>query len=371
MHCLFLNQYAPPDSPPTARLLGELADFLRRRGHTVEIVAPQETYGGRPAGGGGRLRREVTALGSILRVGWRRRTPQPDVVLALSSPPGLPVVGAILAWRHRARLAHWAMDLYPELAVTLGEVPAGQVARLVGAAMRWAYRRAALVVALDDDMRAHLQPFCRAAVRVLAPWPSLAAERQLSALGPADPAGNAVAGPWRWLYSGNLGRAHEWQTLLDAQHLLERKGFPVHLVFQGDGTARAAARAHAEHLGLQRCVWQGYVTEDELLPSLLSARALVVTQRPETRGLLWPSKLAVLEQLPRPILFVGPTEGAIARSLHARGNAGVFAPGASQAVADWIESLFSRAPDLRPPGAFESKSLEGCATLERWLAEGG
>ena len=105
MRLLFLNQYGPPDSPPTARLLGELAEFLRARGHSVEILSQSQTYQGRPARGGGRLRRELTALLSILRAGWKSRNPRPDVILALSSPPGLPVVGALLAWRHRARLA--------------------------------------------------------------------------------------------------------------------------------------------------------------------------------------------------------------------------------------------------------------------------
>ena len=41
MRFLFLNQYAPPEIPPTARLLGELADGLRADGHTVEILSPK------------------------------------------------------------------------------------------------------------------------------------------------------------------------------------------------------------------------------------------------------------------------------------------------------------------------------------------
>ena len=366
MRLLFLNQYAPPDTPPTARLLGELADFLRARGHAVEILAQRETYGGRPGGGGGRLRREFTALGSILRAGWKRRHPPPDVILALSSPPGLPVVGALLAWRHRARLAHWAMDLYPELAVALGEIPAGRAARLVGAAMRWAYRRSALVVALDEDMRDHLQGACRTAVRALAPWPAPTVAAQLSGLlSAAAPAGHET--PWTWLYSGNLGRAHEWETLLEAQRLLEACGVLACLRFQGDGAALPAAQARARALGLRRCEWKGYVPETDLLDSLLAARVLVVTQRPETRGLLWPSKLAVLQRLPRAVLFVGPTTGAIAGRLRARGQAGIFAPGEAGAVAAWIEQQRSHASFRALPPASASGAAEGCAAWESWL----
>ena len=253
------------------------------QGHAVEVLSQRQSYQGRlPCAG--RLRRKLGAAWTILRAGWQQRPPdqRPDVVLALSSPPGLLVVAALLARRHRARLAHWAMDLYPELAVALGEIkPGSPVARVVGAAMRRAYRRAALVVALDEDMRDHLQACCRVPVRVLVPWPDPATEHQA-----ADATAKAQPGLGICLYSGNLGRAHEWQTLLEAHALLEERGRPVSLVFQRDGAGRAAAQAHADKLGLRRCHWKDYAPKDGLLPTLLAARVFVVKQRPETRGLL-------------------------------------------------------------------------------------
>lgn len=367
MRFLFLNQYGPPDPVPTARLLGELAEGLRVEGHAVEIISQRQSYQGRPARGG-RLRRELLASWTILRAGWKPAGGKPDAILALTSPPGLPVIGALLAWRHRARLAHWDMDLYPELALALGEIkPGSLVARLVGAAMRWAYRRASLVVALDEDMRDYLQAFCRAPVRVLPPWSAREVERQADAAATAA----VLPEPGVCLYSGNLGRAHEWQTLLESQAILERRGLPISLVFQGDGASRSAAMARAEELQLRNCQWKGYAAEEELLPTLLAARVLVVTQRPETCGLLWPSKLALLERLPRPILFVGPVDGAIAKKLRQRGNAGVFGPGQTKGVADWIEQVYRQSPDAASTQFKRTwpTQKETCSTLTRWLVE--
>ena len=363
MRFLFLNQYAPPDPSPTARLLGELADALRADGHEVAFVSQSQDYRGRPAGGRGRLQREMRALFTIWRDGGRSTASRrPDLILALSSPPGLLVVAAWLAWRRRVPLATWTMDLYPELAVALGEIGPGFAARAVGAAMRRAYRRAALTVALDEDMRDHLRGTYGIEARVLPPWPARTFEAQAAAAAsdrpdPADP-------PWTWLYSGNLGRAHEWETLLAAQRLLEARPLPIRLVFQGDGAARPAAIAHARALGLTRCEWRGYVPDDALAASLLDARLLAVTQRPVTRGLLWPSKLAVLERLPRPLLFVGPTDGAIARRLRARGGAGTFAPGDAAGVARWVEERFQRTEAVGP---FEPAGPDPRAILAGWL----
>ena len=123
----------------------------------------------------------------------------------------------------------------------------------------------------------------------------------------------------------------------------------------------------ATQLGLQRCEWKGYVAQEGLISSLMGARLLVVTQRPATRGLLWPSKLAALEKLPRPILYVGPEEGAIAKRLLARGNAGVFAPGQAEAVAHWIEERFHQQSTPAEFREFEPSGLNSCAALECWL----
>lgn len=363
MRILFVNQYGPGDAAPTARLLDELAEYLRERGHGVEFIFQRQSYHGRPSGGGSRLRRELTAAGAILWEGAMRKLAKVDIVFSLSSPPGLLPVAALVAWRRRAALVHWAMDLYPELAVALGEIKSTSLLRrMVGGAMGWAYRRTGLTVALDEDMRRHLQIIYGIESQVLPPWPPRSTER--SDILPASP-GSAE---WTWLYSGNLGRAHEWQTLLEAQRLLEVRGLPIHLKFRGDGAARAAARDYAGQIGLMQCHWEGYVEENAVVSALLAAQALIVTQRPETRGLLWPSKLALLLRLPRPIVWVGSTTGAIAEQLAARGNAGVFAPGQAEPLADYIESLHVQ-PNSCTDVPSMPGSIEGCAKFEGWLSQ--
>ncbi len=252
MRILCLNQYGPPDPAPTARLLGDVAEFLRGRGHGVIIVSSRQAgedyrdQGGRPAKS--RVRRELGALARLLWAGGRARVDgqRPEVILALSSPPCVLVLAALLARWHGARLAHWAMDLYPDLALELGEVRVGRAYAAVAGLMRWAYGQCAVVVALDEDMRGHLQSvYGLGNVRVLPPWGPAMPENPKSQIPnpKGEKAGGGTEGPWTWLYSGNLGRAHEWETLLEGQRLLETRGVPVDLVFQGSGTVRAGLRA--------------------------------------------------------------------------------------------------------------------------------
>ncbi len=358
MHFLFLNQYFPPDPAPTGALLGELAEELERTGHRVTRVSAAQDY--RPAQGkGGRWGRELAALWWIL---WRGlRAPRAQVVLSASSPPCLLVVATIVALRHGAKSVHWAMDLYPEIAVALGELKSRPLAALIGALMGWCYRRAAAVVALDADMAERLARYGVKA-EVIRPWVSAPVIQWVEHA--ATPALPQPGRPWVWIYSGNLGRAHEWDTLLQTQRLLEAEDPWMTLVFQGGGPSRAAAQARAREIGLQRCYWRDYAEPEAVVETLLACQAGAVTQLPPARGLLWPSKLGLLLSLPRPFLWIGDAEGAIARELRAIPHAAAFPPGAAPEAAAWLLALKNRGAP--PPAPAVDPSTERSGALARW-----
>jgi colanic acid biosynthesis glycosyl transferase WcaI len=350
---LLLNQYFPPDPAPTGVLLRELADHLQAAGHAVDFVAARQDYraGQRR---GGRMMREAMALGRMLMDGLGR--PRPDVVLSATSPPCLLLVATVIAWWHRAKSVHWIMDLYPEIAVALGEIREGALSFFLRKAMGWGYRRASAVVVLDEDMEKRLEA-SGAPVVVIRPW-VFSSVIEVLARTSGEP-----QEPWTWIYSGNLGRAHEWETLLEAQAILEKRGAGIRLLFQGGGPSRAAAEVRARELGLKDCVWTGYVDEMELPRSLLRTNVLTVTQLPAAQGMLWPSKLGLILSLPRPILWVGPTDGAIAGMLRRLPHAGVFAPGEATKVADWL--MARKAEIVSAPCAVDPKSHRESA-LAAW-----
>ncbi len=334
---LFLNQFVPPDPAPTARLLGDVADELRRRGHEIVFVGDRSDYrGGKTLLGSRALREGVSLLRLLARTMF---TPRADVIICLTSPP---LVAVVAQWsrlfHRRAKLIHWAMDLYPDVAVALGEVRENSLLhRITSALMGSVYRACDLIVVLDAEMSARVG-LHGAASEIYPPWPpGTDPDIQTKLIEPARE--TPVPGKtFTWLYSGNLGRAHEWTTLIDAQHLLEKEGIAVDLVFQGGGTERKAAQHHAGSMGLTRCHWRPYAGEEELVPSLLAADCLIVTQRPETSGCLWPSKLALILLMDKPILWIGATNGGVSRLLREAGHA-CFAPGEPIAVAETIKTM--------------------------------
>lgn len=367
---LFLNQFVPPDPAPTARLLGEVAEELRRRGRETSLVGDVVDYrGGKTLCGSRALREALSLLRLLVRV---LAAPRAGTIVVLTSPPMVPVIAWIARIRHRgARLVHWAMDLYPDVAVALGEVREGsRLHRITTALMRRVYRACDLVVVLDREMAERIGPLSRR-TRIEPPWPP-----ESTRLDPAERDESARDGaegrPFTWLYSGNLGRAHEWRTLLEAQARLEAAGREVDLVFQGGGAERGAAMAAAAERGLTRCHWRDYAREEDLIATLLGADALVATQRPETAGCLWPSKLALAVCTGRPVLWVGGRDGGVAEWLRGQGHF-ACAPGDAASLAGAIEALAS-APAARWSEGHVAERVEaarrgGIARVADWIGE--
>ena len=248
MRFLFLNQYFPPDPAPTGVLLRELADDLAGHGHAVDFVASRQSYRA-VAQHRWRLIRELWALLRMLIDGWL--SPRPDVVISASSPPCLLVVATLVAMGQRAKSVHWIMDLYPEIAVALGEVPMNALTRGIFRLMGFSYRRAAQVVALDEDMAQRVRRH-GVVPAVIRPWVFE------SVLAQPQPFVEAQR-PWTWIYSGNLGRAHEWETLLAAQAMIEQRDPEIRVavprwrtLLAGSPSARRTARPPAVRLAAVR-----------------------------------------------------------------------------------------------------------------------
>jgi len=326
---LFINQFIPPDEAPTSRLMGELAEGLVALGWEADFLGGSHQYRAKALRGWRRWLRDVKTHARVLLNGVLIR--KPDIVFCLTDPPALVFTASIVAGLRGARLVHWGMDIYPQIASALGELKADSpIYKVVKAAADFGYQRCDVIGCLDADMARALSLQGDERVYECPPWPP-------SQMVLPETAPHREEDRVRILYSGNLGRAHDYETLLRAQKILENQDAPFELVFQGGGPNRQPAMHLAEELGLKRCQWLDYAADDEFISSLLGSHILTATQRIETSGLLWPSKLAVMRHLHRPILWIGPLDGAIASLLQKQSEkCGIFAQGDDQGVASWL-----------------------------------
>ena len=229
-------------------MLSDLAFALAAAGETVTVItsrqlydAPETVLADRETVKGVEIRRAWTTrfgrkrlagraidyLTFYVSAAWQlfRSTRRGDIVIAKTDPPMFSVVAAPIAQLKGAILVNWLQDIFPEVAEALG-VGRSKLARFSHRAMRslrnYSLRRAEVNVVLGERMAEHVeaQGIERARIRIIANW---ADGVQLKPVAPKDNplrqawglSGKFVAG-----YSGNLGRAHEYATLLDAMAVL-------------------------------------------------------------------------------------------------------------------------------------------------------
>ena len=358
---LFVNRFFYPDSSATSQLLSDVAFHLARIGYDVHVVASSSRRERVPADArvhGVRIHRvpapDLARLGLPGRLleycafylgaslAMRRLARRGDIIVAKTDPPMIGTLAGVAAWSRGARLVTWVQDFYPEVAARL-DVPLlnGPVGRLLAMLRDATLRRAEINVVIGDDMAA--LALARGAssrsLRVIANW---ADDLEIK---PAPPARAAlrerhdlqdvfIVG-----YSGNLGRAHEYDTILEAADLLRgEKG--LRFLQIGGGVCVAEMRKKLRARGLEGMfLFLPHQPRGELGDSLTAPDAHWLSLRPELEGLIVPSKFYGIAAAGRPVIAIVSEAGEIARILRREYCGVVIAPGAAVQLADAILRL--------------------------------
>ncbi len=322
MKILLLNQFFWPDSAATSQLLTDLARGLAERGHQVYAVCADGGYALKDADDPpsaviyrvasapfwrGRIGRVLSYISFYPMCAVRGLTaPRPDVVVTLTTPPLLPLIGTLIKWLRGSKHFLWEMDLYPDVAVDANYIRRGGLLdRFTGVLADLARHKSDGIIALGDCMRRRLMargiPQEKIFVaenwadgKLIRPVPRTAAEAQLVVL-----------------YSGNLGLAHDVDTIAEAMRELKQDA-RFRFVFAGGGPARRALEERCREQDLRQVDFKSYTRRASLGESLGAGDVGLVTQRASCLGSVVPSKVYGLMAAGRPILFIGPGESTAA-----------------------------------------------------------
>ena len=148
-------------------------------------------------------------------------------------------------------------------------------------------------------------------------------------------------------YAGNLGRAHDVDTILSAMTLLQEraKNSPFDLaakvmfVFVGGGAQRASLEREALKRGLSNFHSRPYQPKERLGETLAVADLHLVSLNPKLEGLIVPSKFYAIAAAGRPTIFIGAEHGEIGRILEENGCGFTVTPGDGEALVERILAL--------------------------------
>lgn len=394
-HVVFLNRFYAPDHSATAQILTDLAEHLAAAGRDVHVIASRAVYGqedgllprdetlagvavrrvatpARRRGMAGRVLAYLAYLVAAPVLLWRIARPG-TIVVVKTDPPLLSVPVALVARWRGAVLVPWLQDLYPEVAVAYGiGAVKGSVGQMLGGLRNHSLRGAARVVAIGERMaeRVANAGVARDRIAVIPNWSDDAGIVPLAAHAPRLRAEWGIApDAFVLAYSGNLGRAHEYDTLLAAAARLRERRDIVFLFIGGGHVAAQLAEAVVA-AGLTNFRFAPYQPRAALSESLSTGDAHWISLRPEFEGLIVPSKVFGVCAAGRAVIAVCAPDGELPRLLVPAGAGLAVTPGDAGALADAIVSLADDRAHCTAMGqaarALLDRGYTRAATLRRW-----
>jgi colanic acid biosynthesis glycosyl transferase WcaI len=309
---VFFNRSYWPDAEATGQLLTELCENLaadfdvtvvagqantsfvdeRRHGektrHGVTIERCRHTRFPKRSWWG-RAFNWATFLVTAFLKGLRLR--RPHVVVVETDPPMLCLLGWFLKRWHRCKLVVYLQDIYPDVAVALGELPDGRPAD----ALRWlffkAYKQADRVVVLSRDMRDYLVRwgFSPQKISVIPNWVDARLVQPVKTKN-GFRREHKLGGKFVVMYSGNLGLSQRLDSVIEAARKLAHR-HDVQFLLVGDGASKPRLQRVAAEKKLTNVTFMGYQPKERLAESLSAADLHLITMHPKVLSYLMPSKL--------------------------------------------------------------------------------
>ncbi len=357
---IFVNRYCYPDHSATSQLLTDLSEALATAGREVHVVASRQRYQDPRA----RVAPVQQHAGVAIHRTWstrfgRRRmvgrlldyasfmvtacawlfanVRRGDILVLMTDPPMLALLASWATAFRGARLVNWIQDLFPETAQVLGPRAIAPLAPPLRGLRDRLLARAYANVVIGERMLEMLRARCGGArFHLIHNWaPGEAIEpiaRDLNSLRYEWGLSEAfVVG-----YSGNMGRAHEFQTVLDAAGLVRNP--IVRFLFIGAGSQRDAVEEIVRARNMVNILFQPYQPIERLSESLGVADVHLVSLNPRLEGCIVPSKFYGVAAAGRPTLFVGANQGEIGSLIdHHRCGASV-AEGDAQRMSQLIDA---------------------------------
>ena len=317
MRILFINQFFWPDSSATSQQLTDLATGLAERGNHVTVLCGEGGYANVSAGAiappvdvirvkalpfsKNKVTRLLSYLSFYVSAFARGLTaPKADVVVSLTTPPLISLLGSSIKMLRGSRHFIWEQDIYPDVAIDLNYIRKGGAAdRVTGVLADFSRRHADGIIALGECMKQRLvlRGIPAAKISIAENWSNAEAITPMER--PGDPKELVL------LYSGNLGLAHDVDTIAGAMKNL-REDHRFRFLFVGSGGKRKQLQEFCESNGIGSLEMRGYVSRDKLSEGLAAGDIGLVTQSNVCWGTVVPSKVYGILAAGRPVLFIGP-----------------------------------------------------------------
>lgn len=286
-------------------------------------------------------------------------------LLVVTNPPFLGIISALLKLMKGTPFIYLVHDVYPDTPIKLGVMSKnGLVSKVWVRLNRFILKQAAEIIVIGRCMQGIILEKggggdnLSQKVRMIPVWGD---ERNIQ---PVRRDENPFIKKWNLegkfvvSYSGNMGRAHDMETIMAAAK--EMAGNPdIVFVFIGDGYKKKWMKKYAQTANLTNCQFHNYVDRADLRYSISCAHVGLVSLLPGQEGLSVPSKVFSLLCAGVPAIGIMTPKSEIAAVIKENDCGLVVEPGDVKGLVIAINKLYQQ-PEIR-----EKKGWQGREAISR------
>ncbi len=337
MKVLLINQYFYPDVAATAQLMTDLTEDLASRNIKMTVLTSNSRYNGGKLDGS-RNGRQPNA--KIIRVnssslGKRNNAARlldylsfyflvtvrslflckQDVVIALTTPPLLSLVGLLLKVVKRSKFVYLVEDVYPDTAVAFGVLKKdGILTGIMNHISNQSYRHADRVIAISEKMKTTLtnKGVATSTISTIHNWADVKQIYPVCRNENRFISRNNLEKYFTVQYSGNMGVAHDFETFLGGIVSL-RDLEDIKFLFIGDGVRKKEILMAKERWDLANLYCFPYQKRHDLPFSISAGDVSLISLKSSFDGFIVPCKIYGIMAAARPVIMVGKNDSDIAR----------------------------------------------------------
>jgi len=381
-----ITQFYPPDHAATGQLIQELANQLSQQETEIDIqiITGQPGYGQQnPLAPGREKQGNLTVLRSLTSRFWPqqlygrvingllfcfssalkllRPSYRGDVLLLTTEPPYLLFFGYFAKLLFNLPYVCLLYDLYPDIAVKLNVISEQHwLTRLWNWLNGKVWRNAQSIIVLSSTMKQ----------RIVAKYPDVADKITIIPswsnphhITPKPKKENPFAikhnlvKPFTVLYSGNMGRCHDMETITATAW--ELRNDPIQFVFIGGGAKYDDCyKTLIERWGLTNCLFLPFQPKQALPNSLTACDLSLVSISKGMEGLVAPSKLYGILAAGKAVAAVCEPHSYLCQVLQEAACGQAFVNGNSNGLANYIRFLATYPEQAETMGQAGRRYLE-------------
>jgi glycosyltransferase involved in cell wall biosynthesis len=382
-----ITQFFDPSFAATAQLMTDLAEGIAKKGYLVQVfTAIQSTDCVSKTttnlvvkrsfcpiqNSNSILDKTISSLffliGALFFILFQqpRRTP----LFVVSNPPYAGIVGIIFKFIRGGDYYFLLQDIFPESAAMSGIIKQNSILyKLFNKLIYLTYKYSENIIVLSTSMQEFLEkkyPDLKPKIKVIENW-------AIEDIPPVSKSENLFSQQYQLndvftvLYSGNLGRLHDIETITEAAKIL--KDEPIKFVFIGDGAKTKIVKQAIDNYQLKNILLLPYQPRELLPLSLTACDISLVSLIPGAESIVAPSKLYGMLAAGRGIISISVPNSYIDRLLTDSGCGINVSPDNPQQLADIILQLASDNQKVKSMGEIARQLYENQYTFNRALEE--